>query len=30
LAMLDYPAQQKVARASPERAAWIGGQGTEP
>ena len=27
---LGYPAQQEAAPLSPERSAWIGGQGTEP
>ena len=26
----NYPAQQRGAPVSPERSAWIGGQGTEP
>ena len=29
-AMDGYPAQHEAAPVSPERSAWIGGQGTEP
>ena len=29
-AMMAYPLQQEAAPVSPERSAWIGGQGTEP
>jgi hypothetical protein len=29
-AMMGYLAQHEAAPVSPERSAWIGGQGTEP